>query len=84
MIVYYFRALEGSAPPRLVREESIGSSGSIPEARPGGCGLSMFLVDTTLPGVKVQRLDALGRHTTEANHCFFEDVRQSKKKGGEK
>jgi alkylation response protein AidB-like acyl-CoA dehydrogenase len=38
-------------------------------------GISMFLVDTTLPGVTVQRLDALGRHTTEANHCFFEDVR---------
>ncbi|MDP6345797.1 MAG: acyl-CoA dehydrogenase family protein [Alphaproteobacteria bacterium] len=37
-------------------------------------GISMFLVDTTLPGVTVQRLDALGRHTTEANHCFFEDV----------
>ncbi|MBC8241682.1 MAG: acyl-CoA/acyl-ACP dehydrogenase [Alphaproteobacteria bacterium] len=38
-------------------------------------GISMFLVDTTLPGVTIQRLDALGRKTTEANHCFFEDVR---------
>ncbi len=38
-------------------------------------GISMFVVDTTLPGVTVQRLSALGRHTTEANHCFFENVR---------
>ena len=35
-------------------------------------GISMFLVDTSLPGVSIRRLSALGRHTTEANHCFFE------------
>lgn len=38
-------------------------------------GISLFLVDTDLPGVTIRRLDALGRHTTEANHCFFEGVR---------
>ncbi|MCA8927639.1 MAG: acyl-CoA/acyl-ACP dehydrogenase [Alphaproteobacteria bacterium] len=38
-------------------------------------GISLFLVDTTLPGVTVNRLSALGRHTTEANHCFFDGVR---------
>lgn len=38
-------------------------------------GISLFLVDTSLPGVTINRLSALGRHTTEANHCFFEDVR---------
>ena len=38
-------------------------------------GISMFLVDASLPGVSIRRLSALGRHTTEANHCFFEDVR---------
>ena len=40
-------------------------------------GISMFLVDTSLPGVSIRRLSALGRHTTEANHCFFENVRTS-------
>jgi len=38
-------------------------------------GISMFLVDAKQPGVTINRLDALGRHTTEANHCFFEGVR---------
>ncbi len=38
-------------------------------------GISMFLVDTSLPGVSIRRLSALGRHTTEANHCFFDNVR---------
>lgn len=38
-------------------------------------GISMVVVDTSLPGVTVQRLSALGRHTTEANHCFFDNVR---------
>lgn len=38
-------------------------------------GISMFLVDADAPGVTIRRLDALGRHTTEANHCFFEGVR---------
>src|SRR3546814_5334631 len=38
-------------------------------------GISMFLVDVAAPGVTIRRLDALGRHTTEANHCFFEGVR---------
>ncbi len=38
-------------------------------------GISMFVVDTTLPGVTINRLSALGRHTTEANHCFFDDVK---------
>lgn len=38
-------------------------------------GISMFLVDTSLPGVTINRLSALGRHTTEANHCFFDGVR---------
>src|SRR5262245_9913695 len=37
-------------------------------------GISMFLVDASLPGVSIRRLSALGRHTTEANHCFFENV----------
>jgi alkylation response protein AidB-like acyl-CoA dehydrogenase len=37
-------------------------------------GISMFLVDASLPGVSIRRLSALGRHTTEANHCFFEHV----------
>jgi alkylation response protein AidB-like acyl-CoA dehydrogenase len=40
-------------------------------------GISMFVVDTSLPGVTVNRLSALGRHTTEANHCFFDSVRLS-------
>jgi alkylation response protein AidB-like acyl-CoA dehydrogenase len=38
-------------------------------------GISLFLVDTASPGLSIRRLRALGRHTTEANHCFFEDVR---------
>jgi alkylation response protein AidB-like acyl-CoA dehydrogenase len=38
-------------------------------------GISMFLIDTKLPGVSIRRMSALGRHTTEANHCFFENVR---------
>jgi alkylation response protein AidB-like acyl-CoA dehydrogenase len=38
-------------------------------------GISMFVVDRTLPGVTVNRLSALGRHTTEANHCFFDEVK---------
>jgi len=38
-------------------------------------GISMFLVDASLPGVSIRRLSALGRHTTEANHCFFDNVR---------
>lgn len=38
-------------------------------------GISMFVVDTSLPGVTVNRLSALGRHTTEANHCFFDEVK---------
>ena len=38
-------------------------------------GISMFLVDTSLPGVTINRLSALGRHTTEANHCFFDEVK---------
>jgi len=38
-------------------------------------GISMFLVDSSLPGVAIHRLSALGRRTTEANHCFFENVR---------
>jgi alkylation response protein AidB-like acyl-CoA dehydrogenase len=37
-------------------------------------GISLFLVDASLPGVSIRRLSALGRHTTEANHCFFENV----------
>lgn len=37
-------------------------------------GISMFLVDASLPGVSIRRLRALGRHTTEANHCFFANV----------
>src|SRR5262249_57718573 len=40
-------------------------------------GITMFLVDPSLPGVSIRRLRALGRHTTEANHCFFADVRLS-------
>lgn len=38
-------------------------------------GISMFVVDASLPGVTVNRLSALGRHTTEANHCFFDEVK---------
>jgi alkylation response protein AidB-like acyl-CoA dehydrogenase len=38
-------------------------------------GLSIFLVDASLPGVAIHRLSALGRRTTEANHCIFADVR---------
>ncbi len=38
-------------------------------------GISMFVVDTSLPGVTINRLSALGRHTTEANHCFFDEVK---------
>jgi len=38
-------------------------------------GLSIFLVDTSLAGVAIHRLSALGRRTTEANHCIFADVR---------
>src|SRR3546814_16170900 len=38
-------------------------------------GISMFLVDVAAPGVTISRLDALGTHTTEANHCFFDGGR---------
>lgn len=38
-------------------------------------GISMFVIDVNTPGVDIQRMSALGRHTTEANHCFFENVR---------
>jgi alkylation response protein AidB-like acyl-CoA dehydrogenase len=38
-------------------------------------GISIFLVDASLPGVSIRRLSSLGRHTTEANHCFFDNVR---------
>jgi len=49
----------------------------VAKTRPGRGydGISLFLVDTGLPGVSIRRLNALGRHTTEANHCFFENVR---------
>jgi alkylation response protein AidB-like acyl-CoA dehydrogenase len=49
----------------------------VAKTRPGRGydGISLFLVDASLPGVSIRRLHALGRHTTEANHCFFEDVR---------
>ena len=49
----------------------------VAKTRPGRGydGISMFVVDTTLPGVTVNRLSALGRHTTEANHCFFDEVK---------
>src|SRR5262249_25170769 len=40
-------------------------------------GITMFLVDPYLPGVSIRRLGAVGRHTPEANHCFFADVRLS-------
>ncbi len=38
-------------------------------------GISMFLVDAASSGLTIRRLSALGRHTTEANHCFFAEVR---------
>lgn len=41
----------------------------------GYTGMSLLLVDTDLPGVTIRPIDALGRHTIKANHCFFEDVR---------
>jgi alkylation response protein AidB-like acyl-CoA dehydrogenase len=47
------------------------------KSRPGrGTGaISLFLVDAKSPGLSIRRLSALGRHTTEANHCFFDNVR---------
>src|SRR5262249_30987218 len=45
-----------------------------PKPGRGYDGISMFLVAPPLPGVSIRRLRALGRRTTEANHCFFENV----------
>jgi alkylation response protein AidB-like acyl-CoA dehydrogenase len=49
----------------------------VAKTRPGRGydGISLFLVDATLPGLSMHRLRALGRHTTAANHCHFENVR---------
>jgi alkylation response protein AidB-like acyl-CoA dehydrogenase len=48
----------------------------VAKTRPGRGydGISLFLVDAGSPGLSIRRLHALGRHTTEANHCFFDDV----------
>lgn len=44
----------------------------------GAKGITLFLVDTTLPGFKRGRnLDKLGMHCSDTSELFFEDVRVS-------
>ena len=38
-------------------------------------GMSLFLVDNTTPGVKLRKLDMLGRRCTGTYEIFFDDVR---------
>jgi alkylation response protein AidB-like acyl-CoA dehydrogenase len=49
----------------------------VAKTRPGRGydGISLFLVGATSPGLSIHRLSALGRHTTAANHCHFDNVR---------
>jgi alkylation response protein AidB-like acyl-CoA dehydrogenase len=42
---------------------------------PARQGLSLFLVDNTTPGVKLRKLDMLGRRCTGTYEIFFEDAR---------
>ncbi|MFL6975193.1 MAG: acyl-CoA dehydrogenase family protein [Xanthobacteraceae bacterium] len=42
---------------------------------PARAGLSLFLVDNTTPGVKLTKLDMLGRRCTGTYEIFFEDAR---------
>ncbi len=44
-----------------------------PEA--GHRGLSLFLLDTKLPGVTIRNLDPMGRRTSLPNEVFLDDVR---------
>jgi alkylation response protein AidB-like acyl-CoA dehydrogenase len=48
-------------------------------------GMSLFLVDNTMPGVELRKLDMLGRRCTGTYEIFFTDVRvpQERLLGGE-
>ena len=46
-----------------------------PTAMPAHNGFSLFLVDAKAPGVSMQPIETMGRHTTHTNQIFFDDVR---------
>ncbi|MEO8296318.1 MAG: acyl-CoA dehydrogenase family protein [Burkholderiales bacterium] len=41
----------------------------------GHKGLTLFLVDTKLPGVTIRKMDMLGRRTSRTNEVYFDNVR---------
>ncbi|MDP6709105.1 MAG: acyl-CoA dehydrogenase family protein [Alphaproteobacteria bacterium] len=41
----------------------------------GRHGLSLFVVDTKLPGVEIRPMDALGARTSRPNEVFLDDIR---------
>lgn len=44
------------------------------DAQAGRRGLSLFLVDCSLPGLTIRPMDPMGRRTSLPNEIFFEDV----------
>jgi len=46
-----------------------------PSAKPAHDGFSLFLVDAKAPGVSMQPIETMGRHTTHTNQIFFDEVR---------
>lgn len=46
-----------------------------PAAEPARHGLSLILVDAKQPGVTIQPIETMGRHTTHTNAIFFDGAR---------